>query len=574
MTRVCIASPYRLEAELLRLLFLDSGYETEWAPDILALHRWEQTRNTEPLDSLNILVISEELNAQKGNAAPQQIDLPLTLHVVNSEPANSHGLCGSKSYLLRPISGHAISTHMRAFGFAWKTPSSTQSVLFGGFTDSLPDIPVHGLPSADASDDRRSQVDNFSGLASLIMHLYRTTFTGCLVLTQMQSKREVFFLAGFPVHVRGAFVQENLGRMLFRHGRISRLQYKQAQDLMKVEGIRQGHAFLRLGVIDVDDLHQALSLQTKEKLCHCFGWTQAQFELTFMDTLPKDISLTPVDPVATIWQGVSRLSTPQVRAGLRPKGYTGHWKLGAATSIFVGRFVRYFNIMGIRAQITSDPSHHTLAPHFSRSIDHMLYTLIVLDLLQVSDRPMGVQEFDEVTQNSYWHDDAALDGLCAQLFPRNRLELEIRNPPRVSTESEITTTQDSVLPDTTRQALLAEDAYDAGLKSLRAARFKEARQALEKASQLAKTEPDYRVALAEAIYAEAARGKAYARHAAMACLQQAIRLEPGHVEANLKLAEYFADAGLADNSRPCLERILMHHPDHEQARVLLVRLLK
>jgi FimV-like protein len=55
-------------------------------------------------------------------------------------------------------------------------------------------------------------------------------------------------------------------------------------------------------------------------------------------------------------------------------------------------------------------------------------------------------------------------------------------------------------------------------------------------------------------------------------MQQALQLDPSHLEANLELARAYVDVGLGFNAKPLLERVLQRAPEHQQARRLMAKL--
>lgn len=96
-----------------------------------------------------------------------------------------------------------------------------------------------------------------------------------------------------------------------------------------------------------------------------------------------------------------------------------------------------------------------------------------------------------------------------------------------------------------------------------------AAEKFSEAIELNELEPTFRVALGRAVLATGTGGAATARAGAMACMHQALQLDPSHIEANVELARLFVEVGLGVNARPLLERVLRRAPENQQARRLL-----
>jgi CheY-like chemotaxis protein len=120
----------------------------------------------------------------------------------------------------------------------------------------------------------------------------------------------------------------------------------------------------------------------------------------------------------------------------------------------------------------------------------------------------------------------------------------------------------------TRQ--LAERAFaDAG-RLIKAGDLELAVQKLAVAVRLNPNEAGYRVTLAKTRMA--LRDDAANRREAANLLQQALKLEPSHVEANYELARLLVAAGQPSLARPYIMRVLQRAPEHREARALLVQI--
>jgi len=99
-----------------------------------------------------------------------------------------------------------------------------------------------------------------------------------------------------------------------------------------------------------------------------------------------------------------------------------------------------------------------------------------------------------------------------------------------------------------------------------------ATQAFRKAIGANAGEPSYRVALGRAIWqAEKDKGE-ITRSRVVTCLQQALQIDPAHMEANLEMAKMLTEAGNRERAVAYVQRVLQRAPEHEEAKRLLASL--
>ena len=117
----------------------------------------------------------------------------------------------------------------------------------------------------------------------------------------------------------------------------------------------------------------------------------------------------------------------------------------------------------------------------------------------------------------------------------------------------------------TRQ--LAERAFSDAGRLIKAGDLELAVQKLAVAVRLNANEAGYRVTLAKTRLA--LRDDAASRRDAASLLQQALKLEPSHVDANYELARLLVAASQPNLARPYIMRVLQRAPEHREARALL-----
>lgn len=126
-------------------------------------------------------------------------------------------------------------------------------------------------PSLDGFG-HRGQVDAL-GLARLLATAARAGLDGTLLLGEGEARRVVHLRDGTPAWVDSRIVDENLGHMLKNWNVIDDVQFAWARRLQLNEGIRQGEALVKIGVITDAQLEAFLRRQVEQKLINAFSAT-------------------------------------------------------------------------------------------------------------------------------------------------------------------------------------------------------------------------------------------------------------------------------------------------------------
>ena len=130
---------------------------------------------------------------------------------------------------------------------------------------------------------------------------------------------------GAPIFAEGGAIQETLGRLLLRHGKISEEQYalvvqRMTEAVINHESLRMGEVLVELGVLTPVQVFDALSLQVREKIIACFQWEQFAFEVHESLEEPEELAIFQCPPVENlIYSGVRmHYDEERVRGVLRP----------------------------------------------------------------------------------------------------------------------------------------------------------------------------------------------------------------------------------------------------------------
>jgi len=123
----------------------------------------------------------------------------------------------------------------------------------------------------------------------LLNYLYDQGATGRLVLVQEGINKTIHIIEGKPVNVDSSLRDETLGRYLVKLGKISDEAYRQSLELMMSEGIQQGAALVKLGLLGPKELYKVVKDQNIQKLLTAFSFQEGQYrfysELAFVERI-------------------------------------------------------------------------------------------------------------------------------------------------------------------------------------------------------------------------------------------------------------------------------------------------
>lgn len=126
--------------------------------------------------------------------------------------------------------------------------------------------------------DDRGEVNGL-GLARLLFTMLETRSSGTLYLGDGPSRRVIHFRDGQATRVESHIPSENFGRLLVEWGAATRVEIDWAQSLQLSEGIRQGEALVKIGVLDDARVSALLQRQYETKLTRAFSATPVAYRL-------------------------------------------------------------------------------------------------------------------------------------------------------------------------------------------------------------------------------------------------------------------------------------------------------
>jgi outer membrane protein assembly factor BamB/tetratricopeptide (TPR) repeat protein len=116
-------------------------------------------------------------------------------------------------------------------------------------------------------------------LANVLQMLSMNQKEGTLVLFDGDTRKSIYFSKdGVSMLSRGRRVQDSLGRILLRFGRVSPDVLKTALEKQKAEDKRLGQVLEEMGALTTADIDDAVRTQIEEEIYNLFIWKEASFE--------------------------------------------------------------------------------------------------------------------------------------------------------------------------------------------------------------------------------------------------------------------------------------------------------
>ena len=130
-------------------------------------------------------------------------------------------------------------------------------------------------------------------LANVLQMLSLDQKEGTLVLFDGDTRKSIYFSRdGVSMLSRGRRGQDSLGRILLRHGRITREALDAALARQKSEGKRLGEILGEMAAVSREDVEAAVRTQIQEEIHNLFIWKEASFE--FIEGPPPAVDNAPM----------------------------------------------------------------------------------------------------------------------------------------------------------------------------------------------------------------------------------------------------------------------------------------
>ncbi len=165
-------------------------------------------------------------------------------------------------------------------------------------------------------------------LLKMMIDVFSSHAAGRLVLKRGASKRELFFLNGYPVWALSDVETERLGEVLVSLDLIDRRQMTTALERATRDGIMFREALIRSGFIDDARLFRAERERVRRVVVQSFGWADGDYEFVVGDEFVDRVGVFEVNPVPCLLDAVGRfLSINELAPDIEPRS-THHFVEG------------------------------------------------------------------------------------------------------------------------------------------------------------------------------------------------------------------------------------------------------
>jgi len=150
---------------------------------------------------------------------------------------------------------------------------------------------------------------------AIFAKIIREKRSGVLSLGDLETKKvqkRIGFKSGNQAYVAGGTINETLGRLLLKWGKIDEKQYRKIIANQKTDKKRTGEALVAMKILDGSQLAEALQLQTEEKILGCFTWPDGIY--SFIEATPPDgkqLLFFEIRPEKLIAEGIRRYFNQQ-----------------------------------------------------------------------------------------------------------------------------------------------------------------------------------------------------------------------------------------------------------------------
>ncbi len=166
-----------------------------------------------------------------------------------------------------------------------------------------------GIPIVDVSSlaPALEGITEGNAMRMGIMEIVANGHTGLFTLHQDDGTvRYAYFKSGGPVAWRAVPLQERevLGMLLFKAGQISKEQLQQSVEIMQTKGVRQGEAFIEMGVMSFSQLIMVLGKQNEFILQQVLSTAKGSWTFHLLPKMPEAFLPPPVRVGALLFRSM------------------------------------------------------------------------------------------------------------------------------------------------------------------------------------------------------------------------------------------------------------------------------
>lgn len=249
------------------------------------------------------------------------------------------------------------------------------------------------IPAPGASETLTGNLAETS-FPRLLHNLYTLRATGLLKLEHGPTRKIIFMKEGVPVFARSNLTRERLGQRLVDSDRITAEQCEASLERARQSGRLHGTALIELGLLTPHQLYDSLQAQARDKLLEVFSWNDGLYHWSFGRDVKEEITAIDLPPAAVIAQGIRRHFTPaQIADLLEPHG--GRYLLQSANPLYLFGELEYTaEQASLWEECSGESTLEELLdrhPQAREENESLLATLLLIEMLECRDQPLSAE---------------------------------------------------------------------------------------------------------------------------------------------------------------------------------------
>ncbi len=145
--------------------------------------------------------------------------------------------------------------------------------------------------------------------ASILVWLSRKRMTGVLSLSTPDFTKKVYLSQGDAVFATSTYMDDCLGIVLLKAGKISVEQYDKSVELLKKSPKRHGMILVELGYLSAKDVFWGVKFQVREIIYSMFAIEDGEYEFIEGDLPSEEVITLKMSTGALIYEGVKKIGS-------------------------------------------------------------------------------------------------------------------------------------------------------------------------------------------------------------------------------------------------------------------------
>ncbi len=143
-------------------------------------------------------------------------------------------------------------------------------------------------------------------VASLLARLYKSGFSGRVVLRHDEAEKVVHFDEGRPVFATSNLPHDRMGDLLYREGKITRAQHARSREVVAESGRRMGEILVDKGFLKRRELLPAVRRHIEDIIYSLFAWESGEYTMIGGESAASEKIRLSRHPAAVIVEGIRR----------------------------------------------------------------------------------------------------------------------------------------------------------------------------------------------------------------------------------------------------------------------------